>query len=319
MLRDPLSLPAYFFGLELVFLACFVLTIRDASHRWRRGERYAVFEWLVVFAYGVAMELLAFNAYPDYEHGRFSVALYHQKLPLYVTFVYVVFHYTGIKLAAARGLRPLASAVVTGLAIVLLDVPFDIVGVDAKWWIWHPSSHDVAQRWLGVPLTSYEWYLLFGAILAWLLRALRPRIERLPLAAYVALAPLVVVAVIVLGILGFLPFHALEAVGLPDLVLVAAHAALAFAVALGARRAATSAPVPGGLLAIPCLLAAWHLGVLLLLRSRGEVASAPSKLAAVVIASFAAVVLFGRRPLLIRPAAEGLPVPAAGTSGPSGP
>ena len=84
MLRDPFFSPAYFFGLELVFLACFLLTIRDVARRWRSGERYAAFEWLVVFAYGVAMELLAFNAYPDYEHGRFSVALYHQKLPLYV-------------------------------------------------------------------------------------------------------------------------------------------------------------------------------------------------------------------------------------------
>jgi hypothetical protein len=293
MLRDPLSLPVYFFGLELVFLACFVLTIRDAIGRYRRGERYAVFQWLVVFAYGVAMELLAFNAYPDYEHGRFSVALYHQKLPLYVTFVYVVFHYTGLQVVAARGLRPLAAALVTGLAILLLDVPFDIVGVDARWWTWHPSSHDVAQRWLGVPLTSYEWYLLFGAILAWLVRALRPRIERRPLAAYVALAPLVAVAVIVLGILGFLPFHALEAVGLPDGVLVAAHAALALAVALRARSTSTSR-IPGGLVAIPLLLATWHVAVLTLLWSRGEVDGAPGKLAVIAAASAAMGLLFLR-------------------------
>lgn len=290
MLRDPSTLPATFVGLELVFLLGFVLTIRDAVGRYRRGDRYPAFLWLVVFAYGVAMELLAFNAYPDYEHGRFTVQLYHQKLPLYVTFVYVVFHYTGLELVARRGLRPVAGALVTGLVIVLLDVPFDIVGVDAKWWIRHPSSHDVAQRWLGVPLTSYEWYLLFGAILAWLVRVLRPRIEPRSLAAYVALAPLVAVAVIVLGVLGFLPFHALEAVGLPDGVLVAAHALLALGVALGAHATPLGRP-SRGLLVLPPLLAAWHLGVLLVLWSRGEVEDAGAKLAAVLGASTASALL----------------------------
>lgn len=156
MFSDPRAHPFHFVGLELVFFACFVLTVRDVAARWRRGERYALFQWLVVLAYGVAMELLAFAAYPDYEHGRFTVQLYHQKLPLYITFVYVVFHYTGLKLVERRGLAPAAEAVVAALAILLLDVPFDIVGVDARWWAWHPTGRDVAQRWLGVPLTSYE-------------------------------------------------------------------------------------------------------------------------------------------------------------------
>jgi len=301
MLRDPFTLPGYFVGLELVFLICFVLTLRDVFARYRRGDRYAAFQWLVILAYGVAMELVAFNAYPDYEHGRFTVALYHQKLPLYVTFVYVAFHYTGLKLVEARGFPPLASAVVTGLAIVLLDVPFDIVGVDARWWSWHPSSHDVAQRWLGVPLTSYEWYLLFGAILAGLLRALRPRIERLPLIAYVGLAPFVAVAVIVLGILGFLPFHGLESIGLPDGLLVAAHAVIALAVALRAR----TRPVErasGELLAIPVVLSAWHVAVLLLLWSRGQVGGAPGKLA-LILAAVAMALLIGIDRGLSRPTA----------------
>jgi hypothetical protein len=170
-------------------------------------------------------------------------------------------------------------------------VPFDIVGADARWWIWHPSSHDVAQRWLGVPLTSYEWYLLFGAILAWLVRALRPRIERLPLPAYLALAPLVAVAVIVLGIVGFLPFHALEALGLPDGVLVAAHASLALGVALWARSTSV-ARAPKGLFVIPVVLATWHVAVLALLWSRGEVAGAPGKLAVIVVATSAVTLLF---------------------------
>jgi hypothetical protein len=293
MFRNPLSIPPYFFGLELVFLVCFVLVARDVVTRYRSGDRYPAFQWLVVFAYGVAMELVAFNAYPDYEHGRFSIQLYHQQLPLYVTFVYVVFHYTGLQLAARLGLRPFATAVVTGLAIVLIDVPFDIVGVDARWWIWHPSVHDVAQRWLGVPLTSYEWYLLFGAVLAWLLAVLRRRIERLPLAAYVGLAPVVALAVIVIGIVGFLPFHAFEAIGVPDAALVAAHAAIALVVAARARPSSKGA-ASVALRVIPVILATWHVAVFAYLWRRGDVERAGEKLAVILLASTTMMLVFAR-------------------------
>jgi hypothetical protein len=282
VLSDPRTLPLHFVGLELVFFACFVLTVVDVRARWRRGERYAAFQWLVILAYGVAMELLAFNAYPDYEHGRFTVQLYGGKLPLYVTFVYVVLHYTGLKLVERRGLRPLPEAALAAFAILLLDVPFDVVGVPARWWIWHPSSH-VAQRWLGVPLTSYEWYLLFGAVLVGACRMLRPRIERRSLAVYVALAPLVAVAVIVLGIALFLPFHALEAMGLPDGAIVGAHAGICAVLALRARRR-VAAILPRGVAIVPLLLGAWHAAVLLALWRGGEAADAGAR-AALILAS----------------------------------
>jgi hypothetical protein len=292
MLSDPRTHPWHFVGLELVFLACFLLTVRDVAARWRRGERYALFQWLVILAYGVAMELIAFAAYPDYEHGRFTVQLYGQKLPLYVTFVYVVFHYTGLKLVERRGLRPLPEAAIAGLAILLIDVPFDVVGVDAGWWVWHPSSRDVAQRFLGVPLTSYEWYLLFGAILVGACRLLRPRIEGRSLAAYVGLAPLVALGVIVIGVIAFLPFHALEAVGVPDGAIVAAHAAVCVVVAARARGRVESPPP--GLSAITALLAAWHAAVLATLWQRGVVRDAPSKAALIAAAVVTLVFLFVR-------------------------
>lgn len=299
MLTDPRTLPLHFVGLEIVFAVCFALTLRDVAARWRGGDRYALFQWLVIFVYGVAMELLAFNAYPDYEHGRFTVQLYHQQLPLYITFVYVVFHYTGLKLVEPRGMSPVAEAAVAGLAIVLLDVPFDVVGVDARWWIWHGSNH-VAQRWLGVPLTSYEWYLLFGAILVGACRLLRPRLEPRSIAAYVVLAPLVAVGVIAAGIVAFLPFHALEAIGLSDLALVAAHAAVCLFVAVRAPR--RFAPAPATLTAIVAVLAAWHIAVLAMLWGRGAVADAPAKAALLAVAVAASFILFVRRPALVPPA-----------------
>ncbi len=294
MLTDPRTLPLRFVGLEVAFLACFALTVADVAGRWRRGERYAAFQWLVCLVYGVAMEIVALRAYPDYEHGRFTVQLLGGQLPLYVTFVYVVFHYTGLKLVERAGLRPLPEAVAASLAILLIDVPFDVVGVDARWWTWHPSSRDVAQRWLGVPLTSYEWYLLFGAILVGACRLLRPRVSRQPLAVQMVLAPLVALGVIVAGVVAFLPFHALEAVGVPDGAIVAAHAAACCVVALRARGRLQSAPLPRALAAVPALLVAWHGAVLVALWRTGDVAHAPAKAALLGAAALAMLGLFLR-------------------------
>lgn len=294
---NPLTHPPHFVGLELVFLVCFALTIRDVATRRRQGDSYALFQWLVILAYGVAMELIAFNAFPDYAHGQFTVQLYHRKLPLYVTFVYVVFDYTGLKLAERLKLGRFAEPIAAGLAMLLLDVPFDIAGVDARWWVWTSSDH-VTQRWLGVPLTSYAWYLIFGAVLAWLCRALKPGIEKRSLAVQVALAPLVAVLVIVLGIVGFLPFHALEAVGLPDAAIVLAHALFAAVIANRARAAARqggaarTGGVPRELAAIAILLAVWHFGVILALAGLGGAPSGGAKLVAASAAVAANLFLF---------------------------
>jgi hypothetical protein len=289
---SPLARPLHFAGLEIVFALCFALTIRDVVACYRRGDRFPLFQWLVIFVYGVAMELVAFNAYPDYEHGQFTVQLYHHKLPLYVTFVYVVFHYTALRLASRSKLAPIPEAVTCGLALVLLDVPFDVAGADARWWTWLPSGHDVAQRWLGVPLTSYEWYLIFGAVLAWMCRAIWPRVETRTVATYVAVAPLVALGVIVVGVLGFLPFHALEAIGVPDGAIVLAHVAIALVIAARARMQRAQARAPRGLAVIPVILAGWLVAVIASLWHRGEATDGPAKLAIAVLASTAMLVLF---------------------------
>ena len=217
---------------------------------------------------------------------------YHHQLPLYVTFVYVVFHYTGLRLVTRMKLGFVAEAVTCGLAILLIDVPFDIAGADARWWTWLPSGHDVTQRWLGVPLTSYEWYLIFAAVLAGMCRAVRGKVEARSALAYLALAPVVAVGIIVVGIVGFLPFHALEAAGVPDGAIVAAHAAVALGIAMRARAVGTWERAPRGLGAIPVVLAAWHVGVIAVLWRMGEAAGGGEKLGVAVVASAVGIGVF---------------------------
>jgi hypothetical protein len=215
--------------------------------------------------------------------------LYDHQLPLYVTAIYVVFHYTGLQVAQRLALPAPAEALVAGLAICLLDVPFDITGVDAGWWAWSGADRNLDVRWLGVPVTSYYWYLVFGAILAGLSRALRPWLARRRLAVHVAIAPLVGAAVIVLGTIAFLPFHGLVALGVPAGAVVAAHLGLCAGVVLVYRRHLGPAERPFRLIA--GALFAWHAAVLVLLVARGGAAHPLGKALAIAAAGLGTLAL----------------------------
>src|SRR5581483_1998112 len=155
--HDPFARPLHQLGLELVFFGCAALTLRHALR-----DRRSTFQWLVAFCYGLWMELIALSFLDNYQHAKFTVQLYRDKLPLYVLALYPVFHYTGLKLAE-RFRAPLAvEALLAGFVPFLMDVAFDLTGVGAGWWRWSTSDPNLATRWLDVPVTSYYWYLLFG-------------------------------------------------------------------------------------------------------------------------------------------------------------
>ncbi len=276
----------HFVGLEVAFLVSFALTLTHAVGHFRRGQRNPLFQWLSAFAYGVLMELIAFNFLDNYKHAQFSVQFYHDKLPLYVVCLYPVFLYTGLQLVARWRLPALTEALLVGFAICLIDIPFDIAGVDAGWWTWSTTDKNLAVRWLGVPVTSYYWYLTFGAVYALLGRGLHRFVDRRPMSLW--LAPLVGAGVIVGGTLSFLPFHGLKALGVRDDLIVAGHLAGCALLLLSAwtgQRATPKPPSLGPLGAVPILLGVFHLAVLVTV-------SSPTKMIVGAVAAVAVLTLF---------------------------
>ena len=244
-LRNPFSLPLHQLGLELVMIVCFTLTLQHAISKKR------LFDWLVALFYGVFMELIAFTWLDNYTHAKFTVQLYHDKLPLYVTLLYVVFHYTGLRIAEGLRASFLTESLLAGFAICLLDVPFDIVGASVKWWVWSDKDPNLAARWLGVPVTSYYWYLVFGAVMAALCRLMRKK-------QILVLAPLIAAATIVVGTLLFLPFHGLHWLGVPHAAIVATHLAGCMILALYSGGGLPDRQI----IACAALLFTWHAGLL---------------------------------------------------------
>jgi hypothetical protein len=222
-ITSPFGRPLHFFVLELSVLAASALVLSHAIARYRRGDRRHIFQWLVITSYGVQMELVAFNFLHNYEHAQFTVQLYHEQLPLYVTGLYGSFMYTGLKLAERLSVHPIAEAFLAGFAMCLIDVPFDVAGVAVGWWTWLDTDPNLAFRWLGVPVTSYYWYLIFGAVVTLECRLLWRVLEKRPfwIAAIVSL--FAGSGVIFFGVLGFLPFHAVAALGVDHGTIVASH------------------------------------------------------------------------------------------------
>jgi hypothetical protein len=217
--------------LELVALAWCALTFRHAR---RTGQ---LLTWVTIVVYGVAMELISYNLTDTFHHGKFTVMLFDDRMPLYVVAIYPVLLYTGIAIARALQLP----APTAGVLIVLLDVPFDLAGPPLGWWTWTNTDPNLAVRWAGVPVTSFYWHLAFGAILCALTARRRPLWFAAPWAA----------ATIALGMVAFLPFHALHALGVPDGAIVAGALAVCSAAAWPAvarrrrrRPASTSTPTP---------------------------------------------------------------------------
>ncbi len=288
VISNPLARPLHQLGIELVVFACFALTLQHALQRYRRGEREHLFQWLVILAYGITLELIAFAYYQNYTHAQFTIQLYHQQLPLYIPPVYVVFHYVGLKLVQRLGAGLVVEALLCGFTICLLDIPFDITGVAAGWWTWSPNDPRLAVRWLGVPVTSYYWYLTFGAIFAALCRLLSARIAPRPLLTQLLVAPLVGAAIIALGTIAFLPFHALKSLGVADGIIVAAH--LGLCAVLLARVRSWAAPAPSWQITVAAAtLYGWHLAMLGWRWVHGETAQPLLELAIFAVVAIGAV------------------------------
>lgn len=299
---DPWSIPAGFHVLELLFLIGVVLTSRHALARHREGDRQSTFLWLTALFYGVWMEVLSYHTVDNFAHNQFTVMLYHKQLPLYVVMLYPTFIYTAVQTARRFGMGAPGTFFAAGLVVVLLDVPFDILGPDCRWWWWREDAEDplrlVAHRWLGVPVTSYCWHLLFCGSLALVSErfgrlAMPPSRARrmLGLTAPGVLAALAGAVSIVVGIVTMMPFHLFRGpLGLSDgtfTVTLFVVAAIVFGLA---RKRWAGAPDGGRLAFVMLWNAAFVLYGVIVWRADG-VEDAAWKAAVVALVALSSVVL----------------------------
>ena len=228
---SPTSLPISNALIEMALLACWLLTVVHVLKALRSGDQRPLYAWLTILVYAVVLEIITYNYVDSFGHERFSVMLYHHKLPLYITFVYHTVVYACLHFARRLGLDPIPEAVVCGLFAVVMYTPYDLIGPEMPWWLWKEHLTTEA-RWMGVPYSSTLWMFLFHAALCWLVsRRDRKRGED-PVGAWSFNLDIVFASVntLLLGFVLFLPYHGLRFAGLTDGVILILFIALGCAV-----------------------------------------------------------------------------------------
>ena len=216
-LFNPASNPLSNGLIEITLFVCWLLTLVHVLKALKAGDQRPLFAWLSILVYAVVLEVITYNYVDNFGHERFSVMLYHHKLPLYITFVYHTVVYTCLHFARRLSLTPIPEAAVCGLLAVVMYTPYDLIGPEMPWWIW--KDHLTTEsRWLGVPYSSTLWMFLFHGALCWLIaRRDRQRGEQ-PTSLLHFNAEVVAVSVktLLLGFVLFIPYHALHFAGLSD-------------------------------------------------------------------------------------------------------
>lgn len=152
---------ASYFYCEIVFYVIGLLTF---VHAVRIGGRYK-WLWLATILHGITVECVSYFL-PDIDnfwHAQSMVMLLGQRLPLHILFVYPAFIYTASVAVSHMNLRWWAQPFAVGLSVVLLDIPFDVMGVKLLWWTWHDDDPNIFDRHYWVPWTSYYFHAAFSS------------------------------------------------------------------------------------------------------------------------------------------------------------
>ncbi|XP_013384780.1 uncharacterized protein LOC106154826 isoform X2 [Lingula anatina] len=141
----------------------YIAAILTLSHALRHGGRYP-YLWLATIFHGWTVECISYFL-PDIDnfwHGQSSIIFLGGRLPLHIVLFYPFFIYTASVSVSKLRLSSWAEPFATGLAVVLLDVPFDIMGIKLMWWTWHDTEPNIYDRHYWVPWTSYYFHASFA-------------------------------------------------------------------------------------------------------------------------------------------------------------
>ncbi|KAK2160483.1 hypothetical protein LSH36_132g01073 [Paralvinella palmiformis] len=150
--------PSYLVG-EVTFYIFGLLTLK---HALRLRGRFP-YLWLASVLHGLTVESISYFL-PDIDnfwHAQSMVMLLGRRLPLHIIIVYPVFIYTASVAVARLRLSRWAEPFAVGLAVVLIDIPFDIMGIKLLWWTWHDTDPNLFDRMYWVPWNSYYFHATF--------------------------------------------------------------------------------------------------------------------------------------------------------------
>ncbi|XP_067928843.1 uncharacterized protein [Watersipora subatra] len=140
--------------------------ILNYVHAWNRGGRFLHFWWATIVV-SLVTEWMCYllPSINNFWHSQGIVSLFGRRFPLYIVLVYNQFWYTAWVTALRANLKWWAEPFAVGLLVVILDLPYDIMGIKMLWWTWHDTDVNIYDRHYHVPWTSYYFHSAFVAAL----------------------------------------------------------------------------------------------------------------------------------------------------------
>ncbi|XP_002129943.2 uncharacterized protein LOC100176636 [Ciona intestinalis] len=158
---------------NVLYLAMAFMALKFAvRHGW--NSRY-VYMWFAALLHGIVTEVIVYHL-PDvnnFWHSQTPVIFVGQRFPLYIVLFYPA-TITHAYIAAEHLKLPWwAEPFAVGLFDVLIDFPYDIMGIKLLWWTWHDTDPNLEDRHYWVPWTSYFFHMSFHSTFAALLNGSR--------------------------------------------------------------------------------------------------------------------------------------------------
>lgn len=150
-----------FFSNECEF---YILAVLTFLHAYRHGSRY-LWLWFAITAHGLTVELVSYWVEPidNFWHGQSTFMFFGQREPLHIILVYPAYLYIAAIAVQRSRVSELSEACLMALLVIVLDIPYDVMGIKLLWWTWHDTDANIRDRHYWVPWTSYYFHMTFAA------------------------------------------------------------------------------------------------------------------------------------------------------------
>jgi len=161
-----------FLACEIVFfITCFLTFV----HAYRHERRY-LYVWFGILIHALNVENLCYWI-PDLDNfwqAQGLLTFFGMRAPLYILLgIYHTFDYISYIFVKRMHLPWWAEGPAVGLGAVMLDLPYDIMGIKLVWWTWHDTDPNVYDRMYWVPWTSPYFHACFACSFVWILNLSR--------------------------------------------------------------------------------------------------------------------------------------------------
>ncbi|GAB6026460.1 hypothetical protein CHUAL_012655 [Chamberlinius hualienensis] len=148
-------------------LDCYIGGLVTLVHAIRSGGSYK-YLWLAIVLHGFVVENVVFMMpeMNNFWHAQGLLTFRCGKSPGNVAFIYPMLIYPAFVAVSQLRLPKWLQPFTVGLAVVLLDIPYDIMGVKLLWWTFHDTDPNIHDRHYWVPWTSYLFHQTLAATVA---------------------------------------------------------------------------------------------------------------------------------------------------------